>query len=46
VFGVANQVFGNLRIAILALIFFFIAGLLILPFVNVAKAMEDVKRHS
>lgn len=46
VFGMANQIFGNLRIAILALIFFFVAGLLILPFVNVGKAMEDVKKHS
>ena len=43
VFGIANQVFGNLRIAILALIFFFIVGLLILPFVNVDKAIADVK---
>jgi len=37
--------FGSLRYGILALIFYFIAGLLILPFVNVKKAMQDVKQH-
>jgi len=44
IFGVANQVFGNLRIAILALIFFFVVGLMILPFVNTHKAVQDAKR--
>lgn len=44
IFGVANQVFGNIRIAILALILFFLVGLILLPFVNVNKAIEDVKR--
>jgi len=44
VFGIAVTVFGNLRIAILALIFFFVVGLLILPFVNTDKAMQDAKR--
>ena len=39
-----NQVFGNLRPAILSLIFFFVAGLAILPFVNVDKAMQDLKK--
>ena len=44
-FGLTNQIFGNLRPAILSLIFFFIAGLVVLPFVNVGKAMEDVKDY-
>jgi UMF1 family MFS transporter len=42
-FGLMNQIFGSLRPAILSLIFFFIVGLAILPFVNVKKAMADVK---
>jgi len=42
-FGLVNQIFGSLRPAILSLIFFFIAGLILLPFVNVKKAMADVK---
>jgi len=45
VFGIAVTIFGNLRIAILALIFFFVVGLAILPFVNTQKAMEDAKRE-
>jgi len=45
VFGLANQMFGSLRYGILALIFYFIAGLIILPFVNVKKAMADVKSY-
>lgn len=45
VFGLANQLFGNLRIAILALIFFFIMGLILLPFVNVNKAIADSKKY-
>ena len=45
VFGLANQMFGSLRYGILALIFYFIAGLIVLPFVNVKKAMEDVKNY-
>jgi UMF1 family MFS transporter len=45
IFGLVNQIFGNLRIGILALIFYFIAGLIILPFVNVQKAMSDVKKY-
>jgi len=43
-FGLMNQLFGNLRLAILSLIFFFVMGLIILPFVNVKKAVEDVKK--
>ncbi len=46
VFGLANQIFGSLRYGILALIFYFIAGLLILPFVKVQKAMDDVKKYN
>jgi UMF1 family MFS transporter len=46
IFGLVNQIFGNLRIGILALIFYFIAGLIILPFVNVQKAMSDVKKYN
>lgn len=45
VFGLANQMFGNLRIAILSLIFFFVMGLLLLPRVNVAKAIADAKSY-
>ncbi len=44
-FGFINQIFGSLRPAILSLIFFFIAGLIILPFVNVKKAIADVKQY-
>jgi UMF1 family MFS transporter len=45
IFGLANQMFNNLRPAILSLIFFFILGLILLPFVNVKKAVEDVKKY-
>ena len=44
-FGLMNQMFGNLRLAILSLIFFFVMGLIILPFVNVPKAVADVKKY-
>ena len=44
-FGLMNQIFGSLRPAILSLIFFFVMGLILLPFVNVKKAMEDVKKY-
>ncbi len=43
IFGLANQLFGSLRYGILSLIFYFIAGLIVLPFVNVEKAMQDAK---
>jgi len=46
IFGLANQMFGSLRYGILALIFYFIAGLIVLPFVNVQKAMADAKAYS
>jgi UMF1 family MFS transporter len=45
VFGLANQLFGSLRYGILSLIFFFIAGLIVLPFVKVDKAIADVKKY-
>ncbi len=41
IFGLANQFFGSLRIGVLSLVFFFIAGLVLLPFVNVDKAMRE-----
>lgn len=44
-FGFVNQVFGNLRPAILSVIFFFVMGLILLPLVNVPKAMADAKRQ-
>lgn len=43
VFSLANDIFHSLRFGILSLIIYFFAGLIILPFVNVKKAMEDVK---
>ncbi len=45
VFGLANQYFGSLRPAILSLIFFFVMGLILLPFVKVDKAIADVKAY-
>jgi len=46
IFGLANQIGGSLRYGILALIFYFIAGLIVLPFVNVHKAMADAKAYN
>jgi MFS transporter, UMF1 family len=45
VFGLANQIFGDLRIAILSLIFFFVVGLILLPFVNTQKAIADARNY-
>jgi UMF1 family MFS transporter len=45
-FALVNQMFGSLRPAILSLIFLFILGLIILPFVNVKKAKEAAKKFS
>ncbi len=42
-FGIVNQVFSSLRLGILSVILFFIAGLILLPFVNVTKAMKESK---
>jgi UMF1 family MFS transporter len=44
-FGLMNQIFGSLRPAILSLIFFFIVGLVTLPFVNEKKAIRDIKDY-
>jgi UMF1 family MFS transporter len=44
-FGLVNQLSGSLRPAILSLIFFFIVGLIILPFVNVPKAIADARKY-
>ncbi len=44
-FGLMNQAFGSLRPAILSLIFFFVMGLIILPFVDVEKAISTVKAY-
>jgi UMF1 family MFS transporter len=46
IFGVVNQLFGSLRMGILSVIIFFLLGLLILPFVNVKKAMQEAKHAS
>jgi UMF1 family MFS transporter len=43
-FGAVNQAVGNLRPAILSVIVFFIAGLAILFFVNVARAIRESGR--
>jgi UMF1 family MFS transporter len=46
VFGLANQLTGSLRWGILVLIIYFFAGLAVLPFVNVGKAMADAKNYN
>jgi UMF1 family MFS transporter len=46
IFGFVNQQFGSLRLGILSLIFFFVVGLALLPFVNVPKAMEEGRAAS
>jgi UMF1 family MFS transporter len=46
IFGAVNQVYGSLRLGILSLIFFFVAGLVLLPLVNVAKAIREGKQAS
>jgi UMF1 family MFS transporter len=46
IFGLANQLTGSLRWGILALIIYFFAGLVLLPFVNVKKAMADAKSYN
>src|SRR6266498_2461111 len=43
-FGVVNQALGSLRLGILSIIFFFLIGLILLPFVNVKRAMEQAKQ--
>jgi UMF1 family MFS transporter len=45
-FGLVNQVMGSLRPAILSLIFFFVVGLIALPFVNERKAARDARAYT
>jgi len=45
IFAAAINIFDNLRPAILSLIFFFVIGLILLPFVKVDKAIADVKKY-
>lgn len=45
IFGLANQIMHSLRWGILALIVYFALGLAVLPFVNVRKAMSDVRNY-
>lgn len=40
-FGLVNQLFGSLRMGIVSLIFFFVIGLVLLPLVNVPRAMRQ-----
>jgi UMF1 family MFS transporter len=44
-FGLANQLSGSLRPAILSLIIFFIVGLIGLPFVDEKKAIRDARNY-
>jgi UMF1 family MFS transporter len=46
IFGLVNQLFSSLRLGILSVIFFFILGLVLLPLVNVPRAMEQGKQAS
>lgn len=46
IFGLVNQLFGSLRMGILSLIVFFIAGLILLPLVNVPKAIAEAQARS
>ncbi len=43
-FGLANQLFGSLRVGILSVILFFLLGLALLPLVNVPKAIAEAQR--
>ncbi len=46
IFGLVNQWFGSLRLGILSVIVFFLAGIALLPLVNVAKAVAEGQRAS
>ncbi len=46
IFGLVNQLFGSLRMGILSLIVFFVVGLILLPMVNVPKAIAEARRTS
>jgi UMF1 family MFS transporter len=43
-FGLVNQLFNSFRFGILSVILFFLAGLILLPLVNVSKAMKEAKQ--
>ena len=45
IFGLVNDRTGSLRTGVLSLIFFFIMGLILLPLVNVEKAIEQGKQE-
>ncbi len=45
IFGLVNDRTGSLRAGVLSLIFFFVIGLAILPFVNVEKAIDQGKKE-
>ena len=42
-FGLVNQLTGSLRLGIISVIVFFLLGLILLPMVNVPKAMEQAQ---
>jgi UMF1 family MFS transporter len=44
IFGLVNQMFGSLRLGILSVIVFFVIGLVLLPLVNVPKAMAQARK--
>ncbi len=43
-FGLVNQLFGSLRLGIISVIVFFVLGLILLPLVNVPKAIEESRQ--
>jgi MFS transporter, UMF1 family len=43
-FGLVNQLTGSLRLGIVSVIVFFLLGLILLPLVNVPKAMEQAQQ--
>ena len=45
-FGLVNQLTGSLRLGIVSVIVFFLLGLILLPMVNVPKAMEQARQTS
>ncbi|MER2598058.1 MAG: MFS transporter [Caldilineales bacterium] len=46
IFGLVNQLFGSLRLAILSVILFFVVGLILLVFANIPKAIAEAKRSA
>ena len=42
-FGVVNQMFGSMRLGVLSVIAFFLLGLMLLPLVNVPKAIREAQ---